>query len=202
MNKPYVPGAPTLDILIDGVGSVATRGRIYRYIARWSDKETWGNDIPPLEGEAVNIPSGRQLLVDVPSTPLLAFVLVEGALIFESEADVDSLRTFDTNYIMVNGGYLEIGTEDEPYLSKLVITMHGDVKTPYLPVFGNKVLAVRFGELQMHGKPRSHVWTDLKLTADAGATSITLNDVSQTLDWAMGEDIIIATTDYDGHHAE
>jgi hypothetical protein len=43
---------------------------------------------------------------------------------------------------MVKGGYLEIGTEEEPYLSKLVITMHGDETTPYLPIFGNKVLAV------------------------------------------------------------
>jgi hypothetical protein len=47
----------------------------------------------------------------------------------------------------VQGGYLEIGTEDFPYNSKLTITMHGDKKSPYLPTYGNKVLAVRFGDL-------------------------------------------------------
>ena len=52
-NKPYVPGEPTLMINIDGAGAVATRGQVYRYVSRWSDQETWGNDIPPLEGEAV-----------------------------------------------------------------------------------------------------------------------------------------------------
>jgi len=65
VNKPYVPGEPTLEINIAGVGAVATRGLVYRYVSRWSDKETWGNDIPPLEGEAVEIPSGQHLLVDV-----------------------------------------------------------------------------------------------------------------------------------------
>lgn len=68
-NKPYVPGEPTLEINIDGVGAVATRGLVYRYVSRWSDKETWGNDIPPLAGEAVEIPSGQHLLVDVQNVP-------------------------------------------------------------------------------------------------------------------------------------
>ena len=54
----------------------------------------------------------------------------------------------------------------------------------------------------MHGKPRSHVWMQLKTTAVEGATSITLMDVDQTLDWQVGEDIVIASTDYNGRHAE
>ena len=143
------------------------------------------------------------MLVDVAAVPKLEFVLVEGSLIFESnENDHDDHKTFDAGYIMVQGGYLEIGTEEFPYNSKLTITMHGDKKSPYLPTYGNKVLAVRFGQLEMHGKPRSHVWTDMFSTADAGATSITLNTVSVDLDWAIGEDIAIASTDYDGTHSE
>ena len=172
-------------------------------MSRWSDKETWGNDIPPLAGEAVEIPSGQHLLVDV-DVPQLSFVLVYGSLIFESnENDLNHHRTFDAGYIMVNGGYLEIGTEDQPFNSKLTITMHGNKETPYLPTYGNKVIAVRFGTLEMHGKPRSHVWTDMKTTANAGDTSITINDVNGvSLDWQAGEDIVIASTDYDGTHSE
>lgn len=71
---------------------------------------------------------------------------------------------------------MEVGTEDEPYLSKLTITMHGTERDPYLPTYGNKVIAVRYGQLEMHGKPRSVTWTDLKMTADAGDDTITLND--------------------------
>lgn len=202
-DKPYVPGEPTLSIEIAGAGKVATRGQVYRYVSRWSDKETWGNDIPPLEGEAVEIPSGQHLLVDV-DVPKLAFVVVYGSLIFPSnDLDQTQERTFDAGYIMVNGGYVEVGTEDYPYMSKLTITMHGLESDPYLPVYGNKVLAVRYGQLEMHGKPRSHIWTDLDVTAAAGSDTITLSDVGGTaLDWQVGESIVIASTDYDGRHAE
>ena len=103
---------------------------------------------------------------------------------------------------MVNGGYVEIGTEEEPYMSKLTRTMHGTEKSPYLPTYGNKVLAVRYGTLEMHGKPRSHVWTDLKSTAAEGSYSITINDLKKPLDWAIGEEIVIASTDIDGTHSE
>ena len=54
--------------------------------------------------------------------------------------------------------------------------MHGTERDPYLPTYGNKVIAVRYGQLEMHGKPRSVTWTDLKMTADAGDDTITLND--------------------------
>ena len=70
-------------------------------------------------------------------------------------------------------------------------------------MYGNKVIAVRNGRLEMHGPKRSHVWTDLKSTADVGATSITLNNVNGiTLDWQVGEEIVIASTDFVGSHAE
>ena len=175
---------PSLVIEIDGVGKVATKGLKYMYIARWSDEDTWGGDFLPGAGDAVEIPAGRALLVDVDSTPVLSFITVLGSLIFAPETDKTHQRTFDAQYIIVNGGYLEIGTEEFPYDSKLTITMHGDEYTPALPIYGNKVIAVRNGLLEMHGPERSHVWTELETTADVGATSITLRDVSGTdLDW-------------------
>jgi hypothetical protein len=136
--------------------------------------------------------------------PRLAFVLVEGSLIFPPVEDDEShLRTFDANYIFVFGGYMEVGTEENPYTSQLVITMHGQERDPFLPIYGNKVTGVRFGQLEMHGKPRSHVWNELSSTAEVGATSITLNiDDASTLDWVAGEKIVIASTDFDGTHAE
>lgn len=186
MNRPEVEGQmPSLSVYIDGLGYVATRGLLYRYVSRWSDTQTWGGDLPPFEGEAVEIPAGRHLLVDVPEVPRLAFVVVYGSLIFESnDVDVNEQKTFDANYIMVNGGYLEVGTEDFPYMSKLTITMHGVEADPYLPIYGNKVIAVRYGQLEMHGAPRSHVWTELETTSAAGSNTITLMDVGGVdLDW-------------------
>ena len=99
---------------------------------------------------------------------------------------------------------MEVGTEENRYTSKLTITMHGTKYTPNLPTFGNKVIGVNYGTLEMHGALRSHIWTDLKETAVAGATSITLNDVTGgiPLDWQVGEEIVIASTDIVGRNAE
>jgi hypothetical protein len=125
-DKPYVPGAPTAHVDIDGLGYAATRGLVYRYVSLWSSYETWGGDIPPLEGESINVPSGQHLLVDVDSTPVLNAVIVEGSLIFPpDDNDSEHMRTFDANFLFILHGYFEVGTEEFPYTSKIVITMHG-----------------------------------------------------------------------------
>ena len=170
MDKPYVADEPKLVIHIDGVGNVATKGMVYRYVSRWSDDQTWNYDLSPQDGDAVNIPKGLHLLVDIDASPKLSFVNVEGSLIFAPDADPNHQRTFDAHYIMVKGGYMEVGTEDHRYTSKLTITMHSTKYDPNLPIFGNKVIGVNYGVLEMHGAERSHVWTDLKVTADIGAT--------------------------------
>ena len=98
---------------------------------------------------------------------------------------------------------MEVGTEEHRYTSKLTITMHSTKYDPNLPIFGNKVIGVNYGQLEMHGIERSHTWTDLKTTANALDTSITLNDVNGVnLDWQVGEEIVIASTDISGRNAE
>ena len=56
----------------------------------------------------------------------------------------------------------------------------------------------------MHGKPRDMTWTELETTADVNWTSITIKDIPEdrTFDWAIGEEIVIASTDFEGDHAE
>jgi len=60
---------------------------------------------------------------------------------------------------MVQGGYLEVGTQDFPYTSQLIITMHGNKYSPYLPMYGNKNIAVRYGRLEMWGVTRNVTWS-------------------------------------------
>lgn len=100
---------------------------------------------------------------------------------------------------MVRDGYFEAGTEEFPYTSQLTITMHSQETDPSLPIYGNKVLAVRVGQLEMHGKPRETVWTELESTAPAGSSQITLRE---PVDWAVGEQIAIASTDVSGRNSE
>ena len=98
---------------------------------------------------------------------------------------------------------MEVGTEQFPYTSKITITMHGDVNTPALPTYGNKNIAVRKGELHLVGKERKVTWTMLDKTANIGDTTITLqSQVAGSFDWAIGEEIVIASTSFDHREAE
>ena len=174
-DKPYVPDDPEVRITIDGLGAVATQGLIFRYVSLWSEPATWGFDIPPIAGDSIHIPQGQHLLVDVDSTEILQAIIVEGSLIFAPhETDATHHRTFDCHYIMVQYGYLEIGTEANPYTSRITITMYGDKFTPTLPLFGNKVIAVHHGTIDMHGVERDVAWSRLAQTVEAGGLSVTL----------------------------
>jgi len=52
------------------------------------------------------------LLVDIDTSPVLFAIIVEGSLIFAPNVtNSNHLRTFDANYIMIQGGYMEVGTE-------------------------------------------------------------------------------------------
>jgi hypothetical protein len=77
--------------------------------------------------------------------------------------------------------------------------MYSDRFSPYLPIYGNKVIGIRFGTLDMHGVQRDITWTRLASTADIGATSITLLEET---DWAVGEEIVIAGTGWSNDESE
>jgi hypothetical protein len=111
--------------------------------------------------ESVWVPPGLNLLVDVDRTPMLNLVLVEGSIIFAPDSDPNHERFFDANFIFVRNGDMEVGTEEFPYTSKITITMHGSVSDPYIPIYGNKVIGVRHGNLDMHGVKREPTWTVL-----------------------------------------
>lgn len=160
----------SLEIYIDGMGDVATQGMLFRYVMLWSQDVTWGGEFAPMYMESVYVPAGLNLLVDVDSTPELNAIIVEGSLVFAPDDDANHERFFDARYIFINGGSLEVGTEEFPYTSKLTITMHGNVYDPYLPIYGNKVIAVRYGTLDLHGVERTPTWTLLDTTVEAGGS--------------------------------
>jgi len=58
--------------------------------------------------------------------------------------------------------------------------MHSSIDDPYLPIYGNKVIGVRYGTLDMHGVERTPTWTSLESTVEAGGSVITL---MEEVDW-------------------
>lgn len=133
----------SLSIFIRGRGYVATRGKVFKYVSVWSDATTWGGEYAPVDGESIHVPKGMNLYVDIQNSPRLNALIVEGGLIFEPSQDRSHHRTFDAHYIFVRKGYMEVGTEEFPYTSKITFTMHGNVASPYIPIYGNKVIGVR-----------------------------------------------------------
>jgi len=70
--------------------------------------------------------------------------------------------------------------------------IYGEKYTPSIPVYGNKVIAIREGIIEAHGSPVSKVWTELLETAEAGQQSIVVK--GQLNGWKEGDSIAIAAS--------
>ncbi len=159
---------------------------------RWSDQAAWPNGQIPVSGAAVTIPAGRTVLLDV-SPPPLASLTVEGTLRFDSK-DLN----LTTGWILVHSGRFEIGSEAAPYTHHAVITLTGPA-TDNIMGMGAKVLgAIEGGAIELHGEKRL-AWTRLSATAGTGSTQLQLE---RTVDWRVGDHLVIASTDFEPRQAE
>jgi len=154
---------------------------------RWSDPATWPNSQVPVAGDKVTIASDQEVLLDV-SPPALSGLTINGKLVFADEADL----ALTTEWIMVFGE-LQIGTEANPFQHKATITLTDNVEGEQLMGMGDRGIMLSGGTLNLHGN-RTRTWTKLASTAEAGATTINVLDASQ---WQAGDEIVLASTDYD-----
>ena len=83
---------------------------------------------------------------------------------------------FDAKRVFVSNGTFEAGTEESPYTSRLLITLHGDETDAEIPMYGTKVIGVRYGKLDMHGCEETTPWTVLSNSVSVGDTEITLTE--------------------------
>ncbi|HHX82520.1 MAG TPA: transmembrane domain-containing protein, partial [Pseudomonadaceae bacterium] len=158
----------------------------------WSDASTWSGGAVPQAGGNVTIANGQTVLLDV-SPPALNGLTVFGKLAFADEADL----ALTTEWIMVHGE-LEIGTEVQPFTHNATITLTDNVKGEELMGMGDRGIMLSGGTLNLHGN-RSNAWTKLAATAEAGSRTIEVLDASQ---WQAGDEIVLASTDYNPRQAE
>src|SRR5690606_13481464 len=136
---------------------------------------------------------GKEVILDV-NTPALNGVTIEGKLRFADNADVE----LTTEWIMLHGE-LAIGTEARPHTRKATITFTDNVKgEDVMAGMGDRGIMISGGTLNLHGD-RTHTWTRLVKTAEAGATTIEVIDAG---DWRVGDEIVLASTDFDPRQAE
>jgi cell migration-inducing and hyaluronan-binding protein len=160
---------------------------------RWSDPATWPDRKVPVAGAKVTIPAGKDVVLDV-SPPALGGVDIEGKLSFANNRDVE----LTTEWVMVHGE-LEIGTEATPHTRKATITLTNNVPDEEpMKDMGDRGIMIMGGTLNLHGNQK-HTWTKLADTAAAGSTSIQVLDASG---WRAGDEIVLASTDFDPRQAE
>ncbi|CAM9185240.1 unnamed protein product, partial [Ectocarpus fasciculatus] len=207
----------SIDVNVPGIGYGVSPNPLlkFMYIDRWSEKTSWRNQQFPKAGDIVWIPEGQVIMLDIFS-PKFLFVLVQGHLYFDRDRDV----SLDSTYIFVYGGYMEVGTADEPYEKNAVITLHGDRFTDIdMPMFGAKCLVVTalgagvhnhhfnprphapgadMGQLEVHGLKRMRTWTKLSVTANAGDNFVV---TTEPVDFKAGEIVVIPGTELPGGDA-
>ena len=144
---------------------------------------------PPGAGEIAIIGPSQTIYFDAAFTPVLEAIIIQGgSLIFDDNQDV----SLDVNYIMIlDNGTFQVGTAQQPFMHKAVITMHGHARSKELPIYGSKVIGLRNGTLDMHGRPVGVTWTLLGATAQSGDSQIQLKE---PVVWPVGSQIVIATT--------
>ncbi|XP_053349466.1 PKHD1 like 1, tandem duplicate 1 [Clarias gariepinus] len=174
-------------LMIGNRGNAKTDNADFFYIDVWSSRYTWGGESPPEEGTFAVITKGQTILLDV-STPVLKMLLIQGGTLIFDEADIELQAE---NILITDGGVLQIGTEDKPFQHKAIITLHGHIRAPELPMYGAKTLGIREGVLDLHGIPIPITWTRLAQTANSGSSTLILMDA---VTWNVGDEIVIAST--------
>src|SRR5215208_2534064 len=160
---------------------------------RWSDPASWPDRTVPRAGDMVTIAAGKDVVLDV-SPPALGGVTIEGKLTFADTRDLE----LTTEWVMVHGE-LEIGTEAKPHTRKATITLTNTVPDEEpMKDMGDRGIMIMGGTLNLHGD-RKNAWTKLSQTAAAGSTSIQVLDAAG---WRAGDEIVLASTDYDPRQAE
>ena len=117
------------------------------YVTDWTG-DLVKNTIPGLEttGDTVWIQTGQRLLLDCDISVYM--LIVQGDLEFDRK-DIN----LNAHYIFVMGGSFAVGSEDEPFLQRAVITLHGTPISQEIPVYGAKTLSCRLCTLDLHGRP-------------------------------------------------
>jgi cell migration-inducing and hyaluronan-binding protein len=171
----------------------ASAGAAITRTVKWSDASAWPWGRLPAAGEEVTIPRGTEVMLDV-SPPELRSLTVQGKLTFADERDL----SLTTDWIYLPGGQLEIGTEDDPFEHKAIITLTDKVPGEDINTMGDRGIMMLRGSLTAHGTTE-HSWSKLSKTAKKGATSIEVLDASG---WRAGDEIVLASTDFNPRQAE
>ncbi|WP_425146107.1 G8 domain-containing protein [Deinococcus sp.] len=157
----------------------------------WSDPQTWqgwGAHLPQL-GEAVVIPAGQRVLLDI-TPPPLASLEVDGELSVADQPlrlEVGSMRV---------AGTVEFGTAQRPLTQPTELVLGGD--TGAGGEMDGTLMVLAGGTLELRSQERLP-WTHLDASAEAGSSALHL---AQRSDWHSGDELVLAPSGFDPAEAE
>jgi cell migration-inducing and hyaluronan-binding protein len=102
-----------------------------------------------------------------------------------------------TEWILLRGE-LHVGSEGDPHTRNATITLTNNVPDENINGMGDRGILIVGGTLSLHGD-RENAWTKLTETAEAGSTRI---EVLNASGWRVGDEIVLASTDFDPRQAE
>src|SRR5690606_8722166 len=89
--------------------------------------------------------------------------------------------------------------EANPHTRNATITLTDNVKgEDIMAGMGDRGIMISGGTLNLHGN-RTHTWSKLAATAEAGSRTIEVLNAGQ---WQVGDEIVLASTDFEPRQAE
>ncbi|XP_068926682.1 fibrocystin [Petaurus breviceps papuanus] len=159
---------------------------------RWSRAHSWFPQGLPQDGDNVTVERGQTLLLDITTSILSLLHIKGGKLMFTGPGPIE----LHAHCILVtHGGELQIGSQEEPYHGKALISLHGNSPSTTFFPYGAKFLAVKNGTLSLHGLMPEMSFTHLRTAAQANDTMLALED---SVDWHPGEEVIISGVTLEG----
>ncbi len=163
---------------------------------QWSLASSWEDNIKPIAGDDVVIPSAAKILLDE-TVLTVNSITVMGVLIVDNTKDIN----IRTKYVMVMGttALFQWGTEVEPYLKNGILTLVGANPKELIPGHGQEtksIMVMDGAQLSIHGKPKKS-WTQLAQTALKSSTQLVLTE--DVIDWSVGDSIVVASTELPDH---
>lgn len=167
-------------------------------LKKWSDVNSWTNNVLPIAGDDVLIPENSVVVID--QNINVKSITVKGKLIIDINKDI----AISANYIILDGAsaYFEWGTETVPYTNKGVITLRGTNKTVTIPgtsINYKAIVAGNNARLELHGNTKTS-WTRLAANAQANQNQITILDANSG--WVVGDEILIVSSRLNWREAE